>query len=289
MLFPKLLWWTHRKISNQERFGSWWKLVKSVLSKKVSALRKSPHCVKSPHYANKEKADTRNDLFIEQATLENKDDPLPQVTFLDCEINDIKLTEFEVNEIINLNTKKATGPDLIHNRLLIAANDTISVPLTRFFNRCLNEGIFPSIWKTAEITPVLKKGDATLCNNYRPIGKVLEWCVHRHIYIFLMLNNVITPSQSGFLPGESTTNQLMCIYENLCSNFDKRITIQSVYFDISKAFDRVWHWRLLLRLESIDARGKRLNWFQNYLTDRTQAVVIKGEKSSEKIIPARVP
>ena len=40
-------------------------------------------------YANKEKADTLNDFFIEQATLENEDDPLPQVTFLDCEINDI--------------------------------------------------------------------------------------------------------------------------------------------------------------------------------------------------------
>ena len=39
---------------------------------------------------------------------------LPQVTFLDCEINDIKLTEPEVKEIINnLNTKKSTGPDLI--------------------------------------------------------------------------------------------------------------------------------------------------------------------------------
>ena len=43
------------------------------------------------------------------------------------------------------------------------------------------------------------------------------------------------------------------------------------------------------KLESIDVRGKLLNWFQNYLTDRTQAVVIKGEKSSEKKIPAGVP
>ena len=288
------------KISNQERFGSkdWWKLVKSILRKKGIGPEEIPPLCKNGTviYANKEKADTLNEFFIEQATLENEDDPLPQVTFLDCEINDIKLTEFEVKEIINnLNTKKATGPDLIHNRLLIAANDVTSVHLTRFFNRCLNESVFPSIWKTAAVTPVLKKGDATLCNNYRPIsllscvGKALERCVHRHIYRFLMLNNIITPSQSGFLPGESTTSQLLCIYENLCSNFDKRITTQSVYFDISKAFDRVWHRGLLLKLESIGVRGKLLKWFQNYLTDRTQAVVIKGEKSSEKKIPAGVP
>ena len=73
---------------------------------------------------------------------------------------------------------------------------------------------------------------------------------------------------------------------------DKRITTQFVYFDISKAFDRVWHlivYGLLLKLESIGVRGKLVNWFQNHLTDRTQAVVIKGEKSSEKKIPAGVP
>ena len=245
------------KISNQERFDSkdWWKLVKFILRKKGIGPEEIPPLCENGTiiYANKEKADTLNDFFIEQATLENEDDALPQVTFLDCEINYIKLTEFEVKEIINLNTKKATGPDLIHNRLLIAANDVISVHLTRFFNRCLNESVFPSIWKIAAVTPVLKKGDATPCNNYRPIsllscvGKVLERCVHRHIYRFLMLNNIITPSQSGFLPGESTTSQLLCIYENLCSNFDKRITTQSVYFDISKAFHRVWHRGLLLK------------------------------------------
>ena len=63
---------------------------------------------------------------------------------------------------------------------------------------------------------------------------------------------------------------------------------QSVYFYISKAFDRVWHRGLLLKLESTGVRGELLNWFQNYLTDRTQAIVIKGEKSSEKKILAGV-
>ena len=52
-------------------------------------------------------------FFIEQVTLENEDDPLPQVTFLHCEINDIKLTQSEVKEIINnLNTKKRYRPGL---------------------------------------------------------------------------------------------------------------------------------------------------------------------------------
>ena len=134
--------------------------------------------------------------------------------------------------------------------------------LTGFFNRRLNESIFPMIWKTATVTPVYKEGNATLCNNHRPIsllssvGKVFERCIHKNVYEYLMLNNIITPSESGFLSGESTTNQLLCIYEYLCSNFDKRITTQSVYFNTSKAFDRVWHRGLILKLESIGIRGK---------------------------------
>ena len=188
------------KISNSERFGNkdWWKLVNSILREKgIGSEEIPPLCENGTIlYTNKEKANALNEYFIKQATLENVCDPLPQVTFFDCEINDIKLTVFEVKEIINtLNTRKATGPDLIHNKLLIAASDVICVHLTCFFNLCLNEGIFPFIWKTATVTPMYKKGNASLCNNYRPIsllscvGKVFEWCIHKHVYEFLMSNN----------------------------------------------------------------------------------------------------
>ena len=87
------------------------------------------------------------------------------------------------NVIKDLNKNKATGPDTIHNRLLIAAADVISEPLTNLFNRCLNESKFPSQWKIAHVTPIHKKGQKDLCNNYGPIsllscvGKVLERCV----------------------------------------------------------------------------------------------------------------
>ena len=75
---------------------------------------------------------------------------------------------------------------MIHNKLLIATIDIIKEPLTILFNRCLSEGIFPSIWKIAHVTPLRKKGPENLCNNYRPIwllscvGKILERCVHSY-------------------------------------------------------------------------------------------------------------
>ena len=90
-------------------------------------------------YAHTQKKQTcLNDFSIQQTCLENDGDPLPQVTHLGCEINEIMLTVFEVKKIIcNLKSRKATGPDLIHNKLLVAASDVVSVHQTRFFNRCL--------------------------------------------------------------------------------------------------------------------------------------------------------
>ena len=57
-------------------------------------------------------------------------------------------------------------------------------------------------------------------------------------------------SKTGFIPGDSTVNQLVCIYNDLCSAFDSGTTAQAVFFDISKAFDRVWHKGLLVKLKA---------------------------------------
>ena len=111
------------------------------------------------------------------------------------------------------------------------------------------------------------------------IGKLLERCIHKHVYNYLQYNN---QSQSGFIPGDSTVHQLLCIYNDLYPSFDGEITTQAVYLDISKAFDRVWHKGLVSKLEAIGIRGNLLNWFRDYLSSRMQATVIKGDMSDLK-------
>ena len=71
--------------------------------------------------------------------------------------------------------------------------------------------------------------------------------------------------------------------------FDSGTTAQAVFFDISKAFDRVWHKGLLVKLKAIGIRGLLLEWFCDYLTNRMQTVVIKGEKSRLKRVVSGVP
>jgi hypothetical protein len=194
-----------------------------------------------------------------------------------------------------LDATKATGPDAIPNKILIIAADILANPLTTFFNRCLSVSKYPKIWKTANVTPIYKAGDRGDCSNYRPVsllscvGKVFEKCVHKHVYSYLTDNKLITKNQSGFLKGDSTINQLVSIYNDFAYHYDKHITTQAVFFDISKAFDRVWHKGLLHKLEAIGVRGKLLKWISDYLTNRFQSVVIKGEKSDSLMVPAGVP
>ena len=202
-----------------------------------------------------------------QAFLKKKSIP-PDLPQLDCLLNDITLSFSEVSNIIqNIDKSNATGPDQVHNILLIAASSIIAEPFTILFNRSLSESKFPAIWKVSQVSPLHKKGPKEFCNNYRPIsllsciGKVFEKYIHKHVFNFLQYNNIIKQSQSGFIPGDSTVNQLICIYNDLCSSFDKGITTQAVHLDICKAFDRMWHRGLYQNWKPSASEGNYLAGF----------------------------
>ena len=62
-----------------------------------------------------------------------------------------------------------------------------------------------------------------------------------------------------------------------------------VFFDLSEAFDKVWHKGLLYKLRNLGVKDPSLSWFHHYLTDRKQRVVIEGQSSSRLNIEAGVP
>ena len=106
---------------------------------------------------------------------------------------------------------------------------------------------------------------------------------------YLNANQIITSSQSGFTPKDSTVYQLLSIYDDFCKSFDSEITTQAIFFDISKAFDKVWHRGLLRKLQAIGIRGTLFHWFENYLAERKRAVVLHGSRSDYLFVPAGVP
>ena len=290
-----------KKISSSNEFGTkdWWKLVKEYMSKKglpqddIPPIEDENNTV---HYTARDKAEVFNQYFAAQCSTENPNEDFPRGNEFQGSIDDLIITQDAVlSTLKHLDNKKAVGPDLVHNKILTAASEAICAPLTGLFNRSLREAKFPSVWKTAHVTPIYKKGDKQSCGNYRPIsllsciGKVLEKCVQQHVLTYLVDNNLLTDAQSGFIPKDSTVFQLTCIYDDFCKFLDTKTTAQAVFFDISKAFDKVWHRALLYKMSALGIQGRLLDWFKDYLTNRKQAVVIKGSTSTYRPVSAGVP
>jgi hypothetical protein len=90
------------------------------------------------------------------------------------------------------------------------APEKIAEPLQIIFNKSLRQGKYPSSWKIAHVIAILKKGDASLPSNYRPIsliscvGKIMEKVVYKNVYNYLVRNKLIYEYQSGFLPKHSS-------------------------------------------------------------------------------------
>ncbi len=134
-----------------------------------------------------------------------------------------------------------------------------------------------------------------MVSNYRPIsllstvGKVFEKVVFKRLYNYLRDHDLLSSLQSGFVPGDSTVNQLTYLYTIFAEAIDSGKEIRAVFCDISKAFDRVWHIGLLHKLQANGISGHLLNWFSSYLSQRKQRVVLPGGHSSWNEIGAGVP
>ena len=100
---------------------------------------------------------------------------------------------------------------------------------------------------------------------------------------------MISEHHSGFTTGDSTTNQLLFISNEFSKALDAGKEIRVVFFDISKAFDRVWHKGLIYKLSKMGITGNLLDWIKSYLSSRKQRVVINGIESDWIYINAGVP
>ena len=107
-------------------------------------------------------------------------------------------------------------------------------------------------------------------------AKIFERILFSNMYNHLISNNLLTKNQSGFRPGDSVTNQLIFLVDKMHSTLDINLEVRSVFLDMSKAFDKVWHEGLLFKLR---INGKLINLLKIYLSNRKQRVLINGSES----------
>ena len=166
------------------------------------------------------------------------------------------LTPAEIEVVLkSFPVGKAVGPDGTSNKILRELSVELSLPFCSLFNQSLQTGLFPDCWKISNVCPIPKSGNRSSISNYRPVSllctseKVFERTVFKHIYNHFHDNNILNSLQSGFIPGDSTVNQLTYMHDSFSQALDFGKMVRVVLCDISKVFDRVWHKGLLKSLK----------------------------------------
>ena len=178
-----------------------------------------------------------------------------------CNILDkILVSEEDVKyQIRFLDGNKSYGPNGISSKFIKLVSFSLVKPLTELFNLSLTKGKVPKLWKQANVVPIHKKTVNRSWETNRPVsllnilGKMMERIVFKYVFNYFRDNFLLSVWQSGFLPGSSTVTQLIEIhvYNAFCSAISKNKEICIVFLDISKAFDRVWHKGLTLKLKKM--------------------------------------
>ena len=222
---------------------------------------------------------------------------------------DSYLEEVEANFIFNftspeqiiqifsqLESKSSTDFTGLSTKFVKIILPIIARPLSHIFNLSLKYGLVPSQFKIAKVSAVFKKGGKPEnLNDYRSINlllvfsKILEKLVSIQLKEYLNEHNIIHPNQFGFQEGNSTIHPMIHMLNKISSAMNKNEYTIGIFCDLTKAFDMVPVDIMCKKLEKIGIRGRNLEWFRNYLTDRQQFVCIDSISSTLREISLGLP
>jgi len=163
------------------------------------------------------------------------------------------------------------------------------------FKKSLSETCIPDDWKSANITPIYKKGSRNLAENYRPVSltsqtcKMFESILRNALVEHLEKNALITDSQHGFRKGRYCLTNLLTFLEKVTGYVDSGSSVDAIFLDFAKAFDKVPHQRLTAKLISHGIRRKVYDWIVEWLKGRHQRVCLRGTVSDWLIVLSGVP
>ncbi|CAB3998937.1 Hypothetical predicted protein, partial [Paramuricea clavata] len=184
-------------------------------------------------------ADRMNSYFSSVITVENYDN-IPVLDYIvDERLENIRCSVDEVGKLLlNLKVEKSPGPDNIPARILK--------------------------WKTANSTPIFKKGSKNSRENYRQISltgiicKIGEKVVRSRVLDFWYRMNILSENQFAYLKGKSTVTQLLSTVDDWVRSRNSGVPTDVIFLDLAKAFDSVPHERLILKLRSYGIEGSLL-------------------------------
>ena len=195
----------------------------------------------------------------------------------------------------NIKVKKAYGPDGISGAILKHCANVSAMYLKCIFEQSLDTGEVPCDWCQAIVHPVFKGGNSKRPENYRPISltciccKMMERILVSYIVTHLEDFDLFSQNQHGFRRHLSCESQLILLYQDATASIDKKKSLDLVFIDFSKAFDRVPHNLLIRKLETYNLDRNVLGWIKAFLSHRTQRVMVGNSYSDEISVTSGVP
>jgi len=282
-----------------QRLGSrdFWRIYNSVINKGKSSI---PPLFNGPEVltSSMDKAELFAKIFSTNSTLDDSNNFLPDFpTRTNTLLETIEITPSKVASVISdLDPSKATGPDGIPVILFQMCSPELSPILSKLFKKCMSESCFPGTWKQPSVIPVFKNcGERSDPRNYRPISllpiisKIFETLINTSIVNHLNSQNLFSDYQYGFRSGRSTADILTVINERIYRSLNASGETRAVALDISKAFDKVWHAGLMLKLTGYGVQGSLFDIIKSFLLDREIKVVLDGQSSKAYSVNAGVP
>ncbi|KAJ3650156.1 hypothetical protein Zmor_021861 [Zophobas morio] len=280
--------------NNQKKFHQY---IRNALCSKVSVpLIQHPNGTLCNN--NLEVAELLAESFCKSFTPEPNDPLTAVLSTPSCEnfLSNINFTPSIIRqEIKNLKSNSAPGPDSIDVHLLKHCISSLNSPLAIIMTNSFKTSIVPDVWRCAYVTPIFKKGNKLSPDNYRPISlvsvvsKIMESIIVYSLSQFLVENEIIPNVQHGFLKGRSiVTNLLSCLNE-WSDSLDKHKPTDVIYLDFSRAFDCVPHQRLMHKLHHQGVRGDLLTWISSFLNNRSFKVRVDKEYSNPRSVLSGIP
>lgn len=201
--------------------------------------------------------------------------------------------QFVLDTLLLLKPKNSCGPDRIAAHFIFHCAHNLVQPLLTIFQKCLFEGTFPCRWKLSNVFPIHKSGPKSDITNYRPIclnsnfAKVFDHILSRviteHVKDFIVIE------QHGFSTGKSTQTNLFVFTNFVYNCIESGSSVDCIFTDLRKAFDRVSIDRLLFKLQNLyGIHDPLLSCLRAYLCNRSQQVTVSGHVSKNFVVSSGV-